>query len=153
MKPRTVKPKTGKPETGKPRMNHRRRGTVLVAALVCLLIVIALLGSMLQGTLRIRRQLHAERDRRQTELLLLAGAQRAAFRLAAEADYRGETWKLPADNIISHGDGQVTITATREADDQPWRLSVVAEYPVGSPASIRRSSTFNIQPKKSQTQE
>ena len=41
----------------------------------CLLIVAAIIGSMLQSAIRARRQLHTERDRRQTELLL-AGRRR-----------------------------------------------------------------------------
>lgn len=126
---------------------YPRQGAVLVVALVCLLIVMTLLGSMLQGTLRVRRQLHAERDLRQTELLLQAGADRAAYRLATAADYRGETWMLPAEAIVGRGEGQVTIAASRNATDQPWQLHVVAEYPLGSESSIRRSHTYLVQSK------
>lgn len=122
----------------------QRRGTVLIVALVCLLIVMALVGSLLQGTLRARRQLHAERDRRQTELLLQAGIERAAFRLAKEADYRGETWALPAESLLGTGEGQVTIKAARDAEDDPFEVNVVAEYPVGSVLSIRRSRTVLV---------
>ena len=75
--------------------SSKRRGTVLVAALVCLLVVMAMLGAMLRGTLRAHRELHNERDLRQTELLLQAGSGRAVFRLAKDANYRGETWSLP----------------------------------------------------------
>ena len=52
------------------RTRPRRNGLMIVAALVCLLIVTSIVGSMLQGALRARRQLHAERNRRQAELLL-----------------------------------------------------------------------------------
>jgi hypothetical protein len=121
-----------------------RRGAVLVAALVCLLIVMAMLGAMLRGTLRARMQMHVQRDLRQCELLLEAGVERAAFRLASEADYRGETWAVPADSVVGSGEGQVTIAATRAADDQPWQLSVAAEYPLGSDSSIRRSRTVFV---------
>jgi len=132
------------------RAGAARRGTVLVAALVCLLIVMALLGSMLQGSLRARRQMHVQRDLRQCELLLQAGALRAAQRLATQAEYRGETWAVPAEQIVGAGEGQVTIAATRDADDQPWQLSVVAEYPLSGECSIRRSRTFSIPVKRTQ---
>jgi hypothetical protein len=122
-----------------------RGGTVLVAALVCMLVVMTIVGSMLQGTLRARRQLHAQRDLRQTELLLEAGLDRAALRLAREADYRGETWKIPADQIAGRGDGQVTVTASRTSNESPWQVSVVAEYPLGNESSIQRSRTFFVQ--------
>jgi hypothetical protein len=118
----------------------------LIVALVCLLVVMALIGSLLQGTLRARRQLHAERDRRQAELLLQAGIDRAALRLAGEADYRGETWELPAESISGVAAGQVTIETSRAANDSPWQIHAVAEYPAGSPRSVRRSRTILVQP-------
>ncbi len=122
-----------------------RRGAVLVAALACLLIVMSIIGSMLQGALRARRQLHAERDRRQTELLLEAGVDRAAVQLRRDPEFRGETWKLVASEVTGRGDAQITITAAREAEGDPWQVQVVAEYPVGNELSIRRSKTFVVQ--------
>jgi hypothetical protein len=121
---------------------RRPRGTVLIAALVCLVIVMAVLGSMLTGTLRARRQLHAERDRRQAELLLQAGIERAKFKAAEDDAYRGETWQLPTEQVLGNGKGIVTITLSKAADDQSWQYQVVAEYPAGNPLSIRRSRTF-----------
>jgi hypothetical protein len=132
---------------------RRRCGAVLVAALVCLLIVMAVLSGMLQGALRARRQLHLERDLRQTELMLQAGAHRAAFRFTGEPDYRGETWNLPAEMITGSKTGQVTIAISRDADDQPWHANITAEYPAGSQTSIRRSHAFEIQPQSAQTEE
>jgi hypothetical protein len=131
-----------------PRRPNRahRRGALLVAALVCMSVVMAILSGMLQGTLRARRQLHRERDLRQTELLVEAGAERAAFRLAREPDYRGEAWQLSSDQIVGRGDGRVTLTASRASDDEPWQLRVVAEYPLGGNFSIQRSRTFLIRP-------
>jgi len=131
----------------------QRRGVVLVAALVCLLIVMTILGSMLLATLRSARQLHAERDLRQCELLLLAGMDRAVFRLGKEMDYRGETWTLPAAAIALRGDGLVTIEVSRPAANESPQVTVVAEYPTGSEYSIRRSRTFLIQSKMPQPEE
>lgn len=129
----------------RPRPEYRRRsGAVLVVAMMSLLIVMALLGTMLQGALRIRRHLRAERDLRQTEFLLQAGADRAAYRLTSDPAYRGEVWDLPARDVIGNGIGQVTITASREADGRPWHVRVVAEYPVGNESSIRRSRAFQV---------
>jgi Tfp pilus assembly protein PilX len=123
---------------------QRRSGLVLVAALVCLLIVTSIVGSMLQSALRARRQLHAERDRRQTELLLAAGASRAAARLASEPEYRGDAWNLPAEEIVGLGEGRVTTEISRNNDNEPWQLHVVAEYSTGRDLPIRRSQTFQI---------
>jgi hypothetical protein len=117
----------------------KRGGAILIAALVCLAIVMALLGSMLASAIRSGRQLHAERDLRQCELLLAAGVERVQFRLASESDYRGETWKLPAAEIVAKGDGEVTIEVVLDSEQKSRQLRVIAEYPVGGERSIRRS--------------
>jgi hypothetical protein len=139
-----------------PQLSGRRRcnsGTVIVAALVSMLIVMSMLGTLLQGSLRARRQLHAERDLRQTELLVEAALDRAGMRLSREADYRGETWKLPSDGIVGRGDGQVVINASREPSDGPWEVKIVVEYPLGSALSIQRSRTFSVQAQQPPLQE
>ena len=118
------------------------RGAILIAALVCLAIVMALLGVMLASAVRMGRQLHAERDLRQCELLLAAGVERAKWRLTNESDYRGESWKLSPAEIVAKGEGQVTIDAALDSSQQPWTFRVTAEYPVGSELSIRRSRTI-----------
>jgi hypothetical protein len=136
-----------------PRHRQARRGTVLVAALVCLLVMMTILGNMLLGSTRARRQLHPERDLRQTELLLVAGAERAAYRLATQPNYRGEIWSLPAESIVGDGAGEVAITATRNSDRAPWQVRVVAEYPHGSRLPIHRSRTFLVPSPSTQAQE
>jgi len=134
--------------TGMQRQNskHNRRGAVLIVLMVCLLLVTSMLGVMLQTAVRARRQLTVERDRRQAELLLQAGIDRAAYRLASEADYRGETWKLDSDAIVGKGAAEVTIKTVRAEEPAGWRVQVVAEYPLESHRAIRRSQTFFVQP-------
>jgi hypothetical protein len=123
---------------------QRRGGAVLVAALVALLIVMAMLASMLEGTLRARRQLHVQRDLRQTELLLQAGVERAALQLARDASFRGDTWNVPAESLADRGVGRVTTEISQQSDDGPWIVRIVAEFPLGTAASIRRSREFQI---------
>jgi hypothetical protein len=127
---------------------------VLAVALVCLLIVMGLLAGMLKGALRERRQMRQERDLRQTELLVEAGADRAAVRLAADDGYDGETWNVPAEEIIGLGAGQVLIEVTRDAsaedrEDAPWLVRIVAEYPLGGETSIRRTRSFTVRSQSS----
>lgn len=136
-----------------PRTERGRGGAILIVALVCLLVVTGLLGTLLQGTLRAHRQLHAERDRIQTDLLLQAGMDRAAFRLANEPSYRGETWNLPAAAILGTREGRVTIVASRDSEQTPWKVQVMAEYPLGNDLSIRRSRTFEIPSPATKVQE
>ena len=122
----------------------RPAGSILFAALVCLLVVMAMVAAMLQSALHGRQQIRVQRNLRQTELLLQAGADRAAIRLIREADYRGETWTIPADALAGQEEGQVTIQASRETEAAPWRVRVVAEYPFGSRRSVRRSLNFYV---------
>jgi hypothetical protein len=135
------------------RRRRRRGGLMIVAALVCLFVVTSIVGSMLKSALRARRQLHVERDRRQSELLVEAGADRAVARLAADPDFRGDTWELPAAAIVGRGDGRVTTEVSRSADNQPQQVRVVAEYPLGRDFPIRRSHTFQIASSPTQSQE
>jgi hypothetical protein len=99
---------------------------------------------MFQGVVRAHRQLHRERDLRQTELLLQAGCDRAAVQLLNTDDYHGETWNLPPDMVVGTGRGRVTIETTRTGSQPAWEVKVVAEYPQGSDTSIRRSRTFQL---------
>jgi hypothetical protein len=135
------------------RVHRQRSGLMVLAALVCLLIVTSIVGSMVQGALRARRQLHAERNRRQAELLLEAGANRAVARLAAEPDFRGDTWNVPAESVIGHGDGRVKTEIARNEGIDAWQLRVVAEYPLGREFPITRSNTFPIPSPTTQSQE
>ena len=118
---------------------------MLVVAIACLAIVMAIVGVMLQGALRARRQLHVERDLRQVELLLEAGLDRAAFQLASNDDYAGETWRIPASELLGSGDAEVVIVTQRSDDAEPWQVRVAAEYPVGTVSSVRRTRTFQVQ--------
>lgn len=124
------------------RSKQRRSGTVLILTLVCLLVVTGILGAVMQGVVRARRQLHAERDLRQTEQLLRAGLDRAAFRLAGDNSYAGETWKLSSDEVTGHGEAIVTIEAKPQGKNISVQVS--AEYRVASNRAIRRSQEFLV---------
>jgi hypothetical protein len=117
---------------------------VLIAALVCLLIVTSMIASMLQGALRARRHLRVERDRRQSELLVEAGADRAVEILASNPHFLGDTWDVPAEAIVGSGAGRVTTEIVRAGDAGNLQIRVVAEYPIGRDFPVRRSHTFQL---------
>jgi type II secretory pathway component PulK len=129
-----------------------QRGTILVVALVCLLVIMTLVGQMLLGAIRTGRQWKVERDARQCELLLQAGMNRALEQLSKNADYRGSTHELPAEQIIAQGAGRVVIEATRPGENQV-ELRVSAEYPLGSEHSVRRSRVLSLQANSTSTEE
>lgn len=122
----------------------RRRGFAVLSTLVCLLIVVSIVGSMIQGAIRARRQMHVERDCRQSESLLSAGAARAVSRLASDPNFVGDVWQLPSEAIVSNGAGRVTCEISPPTGDGSRQLRVVAEYPIDRDFPVRRSQTFNI---------
>jgi type II secretory pathway component PulK len=126
------------------RASHRQNGAVLVASLVCLLVVMAIIGTMLRQALHYQRQLLAERDLRQAELLVDAGVARAATRLAANPNYRSETWNLPPDSVTNSGQGRVTIALSSVAGQPALTANVVAEYPIGGETSIKRTRIVQL---------
>jgi hypothetical protein len=121
---------------------HARRGTILVATLVCLLLTTALIGTMLHAALSHRRQLLTERDVRQTDLLVSSGIHRAKYRLTVQPDYRGEIWqpplRQPAGNVTHP---KVKIEIARAAKASAWRVQVSTENPVSPGQAIRRTRT------------
>ena len=132
-------------------LRHGRRGSVTGLVLVCLLVVVSLVGTTLQSAQQARRQLQTERDFRQTELLLQAGIERAAYRLASDQEYRGETWE-PASQLLANR-GRIVIETKPSSRGDKWDLNVVAEYPVGSPRSVRRSHSFAYTPSHPRVEE
>ena len=102
-----------------------------------------MIGGMLKRTLLTRRQIRTESHLRQTEWLVQAGAERAAFRLANEAQYDGERWPLAADAIVGTAPGVVSISIQRDSPDRA-SVRVVAEYPSGEDTSIRRTREFLV---------
>jgi hypothetical protein len=118
-----------------------------------LLVVLGILSGMLHSAIRARRQLHAERDLRQTEMLLEAGLDRAASALRQSADYRGETWNIPAADILGRGDGQMVVEVKDGSDANARQVHITAEYPHGSERSVRRSGDFTINVLRTQNEE
>lgn len=121
-----------------------RRGAIMIVALACLLISMSLLGSMIEGAVRARRSLRELRNQQQTEWLLASAFDRAAYRLASETDYRGETWQASLDGAAGDAAGEVVIEVARDAADDPWQVRIVAQFPAGSELSVRRTQTFVI---------
>lgn len=115
----------------------------MVSVVICLAIATLLVGAMVKRTLLTRRQVRTEKQVRQTEWLVQAGAERAAFRLNSDAEYPGEQWSLAADVIVGTDPALVSISVRRESTDRA-NVQVVAEYPAGGATSIRRTREFLV---------
>jgi Tfp pilus assembly protein PilX len=100
-----------------------RRGGVLVMALVCLVILGVLQVLVVKAVVADRQVLREQAFRQQARWLAEAGVERAAARLMVNADYRGETWELPAEELSSG--------ARRPSDAA--RVEIEVESAPGSP--------------------
>jgi len=125
---------------------HRRphRGLMVFIVLTCLVIVTTMVFAMLYGAVRSQRQLLVERDRRQCELLLQAGADRAMAQFGASDQFLGDTWTVQAEAITGLAAGSVTSSIIENPANQTRQLHVVAEYRSGDPFAIHQSRDFSI---------
>jgi hypothetical protein len=139
-----MKPSCQSSSHERPARASRRRGFAVLAALVCLLIVVSIVGAMIQGAIRSRRQMHVERDRRQCEQLLVAGAARAMRLPWGDPNFAGDVWQLQADEIAGNGSGRVTCELSPTSAVGSRQLLVIAEYPTDRDFPIRRSQSFQI---------
>jgi hypothetical protein len=126
-------------------LSARRPGAVLAMTLVCLLVV----GSL--GVLLLRSALHeVQRSRvREHQLqalwLVESGLDRGLARLAASADYSGETWQIPADDLS--GEHAATIRIRVEPIEElpeARRIAVEAIYPDESLHRIVQRRTVQV---------
>ena len=115
----------------------------MICVVTCLALATLMLGGMLKSVLLSRRQVRTEAHLRQAQWLVQAGAERAAFRLTNDDEYTGEQWTLEADAIVGTDPGMVEIEVRREST-QRASVRVVAEYPTGGDASIRRTREFLV---------
>jgi Tfp pilus assembly protein PilX len=131
----------------KPRCGPRsgRRAALLVAVLVCLSVVMALGAAWLRGVLLEHRQVRAQADRLQAEYLAASAVNRATAQLAANPDYRGETYVVDAQTLALRADAAVNIRVEPVADDaQARRVVVEANFPDEGAERARRGRQVTI---------
>jgi prepilin-type N-terminal cleavage/methylation domain-containing protein len=147
----------GSHETHKSHTAHtahtERRGAILVAALVCLLVVAAIAGLVTQRLIRGRRELAQRAAAWQAEWLCESAAQRAVAALKANDAYRGEQWSVgeaefsgEASVPAAAGEAAIAVTALQGDEGGPrgWRVSVEARYPAAGTWSVRRTKEFTL---------
>ncbi|MBT6157640.1 MAG: hypothetical protein HOL01_12430 [Planctomycetaceae bacterium] len=129
-----------RPETNTQQAVDRRRGSVMVAAAVCLLLATVLLASALKLSSTGRRQVRRQQLQLQAKWLAEAGLERAAARLNVEAGYQGETWKIATDDLDGRHVGEVLIKVSPTKDVEDSRVVIVeARYPAGATQSATKT--------------
>lgn len=117
-----------------------RRGIVSIAALVALLVVALIGAALLKVALARRVEAVMEERRGQAGRLADSGVGRALARLSASADYTGETWTIPSEEIANRGPATVSIRVESQAGPSARRtVRVQADYPAGSDLRSRQS--------------
>jgi len=116
-----------------------------VAVLVCLIIITMMAGALLKAGLTQREQVKAQEHRLQAEWLAESGIQRATARLAADPDYKGETWEVPARDLDSADDALVAITVEPARGAKGRTVRVQADYPRDPTRRARHSRVIDIE--------
>jgi type II secretory pathway pseudopilin PulG len=124
----------------------RRSGLVSVAVLIGLIIIAIICAGLLKVALARRAEVGMEERRLQASWLAESGLERASARLAASADYPGETWEIPSEELGGRGVGTVVIRVEPVTDKPDRRkVHVQADYPSGSTLRSRQSKEIILQ--------
>ena len=91
------------------RNSHRRHGAIIVMVLLILMIMSGLVAQFFRRAIIDRRQVRDEFQHQQAIQLTLAAEQLLTKRLAADADYKGETWDHPAGILHQTNTASVVI--------------------------------------------
>ncbi|HJT31917.1 MAG TPA: hypothetical protein VJ783_07670 [Pirellulales bacterium] len=134
-------------------MSHRhrrqRRGAVLIMALVCLVLAVTIGGALLRWVVLEHKLLATRADESQARWLVEAGIERAAARLASDAEYAGEIWEIAADELPAGQAGRVELRIDAiEGQSRQRTITVVAKYPleVRPPARARKQIIYQLPP-------
>ncbi|MBI1347600.1 hypothetical protein GC163_15070 [bacterium] len=125
---------------------HSRRGAALLFVLVTLFVASLIMVTLAQGVVRQHRQQRLERDHWQAELVADAAVDRLQILLENAPASTRQTWSTVPDETRPQAVAESTaeVTSTTEG----YRLTVLTEYPAGSPFRIRiRREITGWQPK------
>ena len=119
-----------------------RPGFVLVAIVVTIALAMGLFGLWAKAAIAQHRWLDGEALRMQAERLAESGVARAIDRHAADPDYSGETWSIPAEELHGRGPAEVRIRVQTTGDE--YRVSVTADFPAGAVHRARITKQIEI---------
>ena len=121
-----------------------RKGAILVAVLVTMLVVTSIVGTTMVVSLRCQRECRAERQMAQIQFLCEAGAIRASERLQLDPDFAGDSW-LPDLGDGSEAMAEVVTKISSQPDQRPT-IEVIASLESGPYLQrVQRTVLFPIQ--------
>jgi hypothetical protein len=110
-------------------------------ALACLVILAVLQVLVLQAALGARRWSREQAYRHQARWLAEAGIERAAAHLAANRNYRGETWQVPAQELPAAGQ-EPGEPGNVEIEVQPAPVDGVESTPAAATQIVRVRAAY-----------
>ena len=113
-----------------------RRGFGLLLTIGVLMLVSLLLGSLVLQAEQIYLRKRQDVQQQQAYWLVESATERAAWRLARDPSYRGETWNVSPASLGGRYGGQVRITVIPAPEEgasagvqSVWTIRVQAAYP------------------------
>jgi hypothetical protein len=135
-----------------------RRGTVAVWGMVCLILASAISAVLVKLTLTGPRIVLQAHRAQQCEWLIESGWSLAKSRLSQQAEYSGETWDVPAEELGGIHAGQVVIKvsapktapkASAEISSETARnIEIQARFPIDSTQQVKLSARRAWKPSK-----
>lgn len=122
----------------------RRRGSVLVFALIALLVTSLIGASLLRSSFLSLQQVKREQLHLQANWLAESGCRRAIHRLQADPAYTGEEWTVPAEQLKSLFTAKVTITVSEAAAESNRTITAIADYPQQATGPFRITKQLTI---------
>lgn len=121
------------------------KGFGLALGVVCVSILVIVGGALIAIVAREARFLDDDAARRQADWLAEAGIERAVAQLAEKADYPGESWLIPSEELGGIDAARVEIVMESEAKNPARRLvKVSATYPIQSAKPHQAHRQINI---------
>jgi len=112
-----------------------KHGVSIILVIAFFAVATTLIGAWVRGALLQQRQSRRWHDRSQAVWLAEAGVRRAQNQLAADADYRGQRWEIPASQLGGKHPAIVTIAV--DAVDDTRMITATCDYPAGARRQVR----------------
>src|SRR3954447_25556412 len=104
-----------------------RRGVFAIVALIAFSVIALVVAATFRTAVLEHQQLRDQQRRVQSQWLADAGIARAVSRLSQDAQYTGETWNIPHDQIGSGLDATVTLRVADTVDGPAGAKEISAE--------------------------
>ncbi|MCP4787158.1 MAG: hypothetical protein GY903_11280 [Fuerstiella sp.] len=129
----------------RPEPRDRRHAAVIVMVLLILMLMSGLVAQFFRRAMADRRQTRNEIQHQQAIQLTMAAELLLNERLAADTDYKGETWDHPAGILHQTNTGSVVISVTDISTDDRI-ATLTARYPANADPPFKVTRIVRLSP-------